>query len=135
SLRTIDPTTHVIQRLRRFGSTNDFIKRFGDPGENEFEERSSTIPQRLLLMNGELVREQLEDNMLLNAPPRLHALTKDPTSIVQMAYLGVLSRMPTSPELTHFQETLSATKRKARLRAIEDLYWSLINSTEFSWNH
>jgi hypothetical protein len=30
---------------------------------------------------------------------------------------------------------LKGTKGKARSKAMEDLYWTLFNTTEFSWNH
>ena len=44
----------------KFGQTNEFVKRYGDSGEDEFEGRGGTIPQRLLMMNGDMVRERLK---------------------------------------------------------------------------
>ena len=55
------------------------MKRYGDPGEEEFAGESGTIPQRLLLMNGKLVRERtegvlaMEDAALYQALHRLEA--------------------------------------------------------------
>ena len=40
----------------------DFVKSYGDFGENELDERTGTVPQRLLMLNGKLVRELTEPN-------------------------------------------------------------------------
>jgi hypothetical protein len=140
SLSTIDGEAHVIQRLAMFGQTNDFVKRYGDLGEDEFTSRSGTIPQRLLMMNGELVKERTKDNPLLSATTRIAMLTRDPQKQVEVAYLATLTRRPTDAERKHFVARLQDTDggggdRRTRQEALEDLYWTLINSTEFSWNH
>ena len=140
SLSTINGEAHVIQRIAMFGQTNEFVKRFGDLGEDEFTSRSGTIPQRLLLMNGELVKERTGENPIMNATSRLAGLTSKPEKQVEVAYLATLTRRPTEAELTHFVARLKDTEggdgdRRTRQEALEDLYWTLINSTEFSWNH
>ena len=48
TIHALDSSSHVIKRLQRFGETNEFVKRYGDKGENEFSESSGTIPQRLI---------------------------------------------------------------------------------------
>ncbi len=48
------------------------------------------------------------------------------------AYLCVLSRKPAEAEAEYFLNRLRDGKRK---RELEDLFWVLLNSTEFSWNH
>ena len=54
---------------------------------------------------------------------------------VETAYLICLTRLPTEAESDHFTAQLAGTEGNDRSRVVEDLYWSLINSTEFSWNH
>jgi hypothetical protein len=54
---------------------------------------------------------------------------------IQTAYLAVLTRPPSKAELLHFAGRLDGKKGKSRTQALEDLYWVLLNSTEFSWNH
>ena len=140
SLSTINGEAHVIQRIAMFGQTNDFVTRFGDLGEDEFTGRSGTIPQRLLLMNGELVKERTEENPVLSATTRIAMLTNKPDKQVEISYLAILTRRPTEAELAHFVARLKDTDggdgdRRTRQHALEDLYWTLINSTEFSWNH
>jgi len=54
---------------------------------------------------------------------------------VEIAMLSVLTRRPDEHELRHFTNRLAddgPTDRSARLG---DLYWTLLNSSEFSWNH
>jgi hypothetical protein len=47
----------------------------------------------------------------------------------------VLTRRPTAEESAHFVGRLAGTTGDDRKRRLGDLCWSLINSTEFSWNH
>ncbi len=135
SLTTIDREAHIFQRLSRFGQTNDFVKRYGDLGDEEFAETGGTIPQRLLLMNGELMHERTKENLVMNAATRIAALAGSDHNAVETAYLAIFTRRPTEAELTHFVSTLRGTKSGKRNRAMEDLYWALMNATEFSWNH
>ena len=101
-LQALDSNTHVIQKMRRFGETQDFVKRYGDPGEDEFDEKSGTIPQRLLLMNGKLVEERTKQDPIINSSTRLanHAPSDD--AILDAAFLAVLTRYPLPEERTHF---------------------------------
>ncbi|HEY1172916.1 MAG TPA: DUF1553 domain-containing protein [Verrucomicrobiae bacterium] len=135
SLRTIDAEAHILWQLTRFFQQGDFVKRYGDIGEDEFNQRSGTIPQRLLMMNGKLVDERSDENIVMNASTRIASLAPDDASAVETAYLCALTRRPTAAEQDHFVELLKGIKGKARFRVMEDLYWSLLNATEFSWNH
>ncbi len=133
SLVTIDANAHIIWQLAKFGQTNDFVKRYGDSGEDEFEDRGGTITQRLLLMNGELAKERTTENPLMNAATRL-PIVADDAAAIEASYLAVLTRRPTPAEKQMFLAALGKDKA-ARPQAFEDLYWVLLNSTEFSWNH
>jgi hypothetical protein len=134
SLSTIDADAHILSRLVKFGQTNDFVTRYGDIGEDEFAHRAGTIPQRLLMMNGNLVKERTDFNLVMNAASRIAVLTSDNDRAVEAAYLSLLTRRPTEEERAHFVSRLPQGGGE-RVKAIEDLYWVLINSTEFSWNH
>lgn len=134
-LQTIDGQAHVVQRLAMAGQIQQFVRRYGDLGDDEFTDQGSTIPQRLLMMNGELVRERTRPQPLVTATHRLATLCRDPRQQVEAAYLAVLTRRPTPEEARHFVARLQETAPGRRGRALEDLYWTLINSTEFSWNH
>ncbi len=134
SLTTLDADTHIVIRLTTLGARNEFLKRYGDIGEDEFENRGGTIPQRLLLMNGALVHDRTKEG-LFSAGTRIGWQARDDASAVRTVYLAVLTRVPTANELAHFEGRLAGLTGKTRSRFMEDLYWTLINSTEFSWNH
>jgi Protein of unknown function (DUF1549)/Protein of unknown function (DUF1553) len=131
---TIDGDAHVLWKLIRFGQTNDFLKRYGDAGQDEFAERGGTIPQRLMMMNGNLVKERTDQNIVLNASTRLALLSASDAQAIETAFLAVLTRRPSAAELEHFSTRFAEQKRN-RMQKMEDLYWTLFNTTEFSWNH
>ncbi len=132
-LTTIDSSAHIITRLMKFGQQNDFVKRFGDPGEDEFQDRGETVTQRLLLLNGNMVKERLENGF--NAPSHLAPLSPDPETAVEIVYLSTLSRRPTDEEKLTMVKTIESTSGNERGKEVVDLYWTLINSAEFRWNH
>lgn len=134
SFRALDSDAHILDRFRRFSETNDFVKRYGDQGENEFQEESGTIPQRLLLMNGKLVGERTGENPIMNSSTRVAHYSSSEKQAVEAAFLALLTRLPTTEESEHFAASLEKKNPKAKARASADLYWALINSTEFSWN-
>jgi hypothetical protein len=134
SLKTINSESNFFVRIGYYGSEKDFVRRYGDTGEDEFAGRGGTIPQRLLLMNGELVHQKTRDE-LFNAANLIASMAPDDRAGVQTAYLVVLTRQPTADELAHFSHRLEGSKEKDRAHRMEDIYWTLINSTEFSWNH
>ena len=133
SVSTIDAESHILVRLMRYGQQNEFVTRYGDTGEDEFEGRGGTIPQRLIMMNGKLVRERVDDNPM-NAGTRIAWMAPDDARAVEAAYLACLSRRPTPAESAHFESAL-ADRALSRAKRMEDLFWALVNSTEFSWNH
>ena len=135
SLKPIAANAHIIWQLSRSAQRSDFIKLYGDVGEDEFSATGGTIPQRLLLMNGNMVHERIKDNIVANAATRILATARDNPSAVEAAYLAVLSRRPSPKESAHFVAALDEGGRFARRNRMADLYWALLNSTEFSWNH
>ena len=134
-LKTIDAESHFFLKLQRFNQQDEFIKRYGDTGEDEFAEGGGTIPQRLLMMNGSLVQERTKEDFFNNASTRIAALAPDNKSAVETAYLVALSRRPTLTESQHFVQRIGDAQGEYRNQKLEDLFWSLLNSTEFSWGH
>lgn len=135
SLETLDGDTPLLLRVQKATDQNRFTERFGDAGENEMAEADGTIPQRLLVLNGDLVRKRTAGNPLFNAAGQIALFAADDREAIEVAYLAVLSRCPSSAETQHFLERLTTADRRERSRRIEDLYAALINSVEFSWNH
>ena len=135
SLATINADAHLFSQLGKFFQTSEFVQRYGDLGEDEFIDRGGTIPQRLLMMNGELVKERTDQNPVQNAATRIAMVTPKNEQAVEIAYLTTLTRRPTPVEREHFTKRLADREDRNRATAMEDLYWALLNSTEFSWNH
>jgi hypothetical protein len=150
SISTINAESHILVRLARYNQENEFVTRYGDSGEDEFDVHGGTIPQRLLTMNGQLVHDKIKDDFA-NAGTRIAWLAPNDAKAVEVAFLAVLTRRPTPAEAEHFEAALanrlhanqnaplssqgSTDKISNRHQQMEDLYWTLLNSTEFSWNH
>lgn len=133
-IQTVDHESHILIRLARAQATNEFVRRFGDAGDDELSRRGGTIPQRLLMMNGNLVKEQTKQE-LMTAAGLVADISQDNHAAIDGAYLCVLSRHPTPEEVAYFERQFTSPDAAPKSQRVEDLFWTLINSTEFSWNH
>jgi hypothetical protein len=133
AVTTINAESHIFVRILRLTGQNDFVKRYGDSGEDEFGGKGGTIPQRLLMLNGKLIQDRIQQS-IFNAATRIAWQAPENPRAVETAYLAVLTRRPTPEEAQHF-ETFLSEDSLGRPQKLEDLFWALINSTEFSWNH
>jgi hypothetical protein len=115
--------------------SSSFLEMFGRPSrdtglESERNNRPSS-EQRLHLLNSSHVLLKLEQSPLVqNLSPK----DKTPRDIADAMYLGILSRLPTSYELTKAEGYFQSGKSNKR-QATVDLAWALINSTEFLYRH
>jgi hypothetical protein len=132
-LTTIDDAAAFALQLLAFGSENDFVTRYGDTGEDEFDQENITITQRLLMMNGDMVRERTGENPVLNASSHINMFSPDDAATVDAVYLAVLNRYATPQARRKFAQRMRESA--SRQQAIEDLYWVLLNSSELAWNH
>lgn len=133
---TIDNDAHVIWKVIKVAQTNEFVTRYGDTGSDEFSVRAGTIPQRLLMMNGDFVKERTQFNPAMGAPARIAAMCTNEEAAIEAVYLSVLTRRPSPAELAHFvAQFADQSNDRSRANQVEDLYWTLVNSSEFSWNH
>ena len=135
SLKTINADMSYLVRLQQQNELDQFVKRYGDTGEDEFEDRAGTVTQRLLLMNGNLLQSRITNGNGSNASSRIAMITEDDQDAIESVYLAVLTRLPNQRELSHFLLKFRNESDNQRGRLIEDLFWTLTNSTEFSWSH
>ncbi len=91
------------------------------------------MTQRLLLMNGDMLREQLSNP--LSSVNHVARLSPDNETIVETIYLAVFTRRPSQEMLEHFSSQLEEVYGSEKIARVEDIYWTLINSSEFAWNH
>jgi hypothetical protein len=90
-----------------------------------------SLRQSLLLIGGDVIESKVLN--LNGYLANLLALGPEPDEIVENLYLRTLCRPPTSEELSHWSSEL---KQAASPReAAEDLFWALLNSREFMFNH
>lgn len=138
TLRTIDQNSHLFVRTLRYFRENDFVKEYGDLGDNELDERAGTISQALLRMNGKLATDAVKADPL-NATSRIATFAGNDAKCLETCYLVALSRRPSAPEAECLLPQLAAAQaskeKGAYSQAVEDIVWSLFNSPEFSWNH
>lgn len=132
-IKTTDRDSSLFLQLQTMAGTNDFVTQYGDIGEDEFNGDSITITQRLLMMNGKLLRELVESNPLLNASAHVRMFANDSPQIVEILYLSTLNRYPSPAEKKHFVSRIDCAEDAEE--ATEDLVWVLLNSSELAWNH
>ncbi len=134
-VRTVDEHSSIVTKLEKFGYLEDFMRDYGDRGEDEFVAQSVTIPQRLLVMNGDLIKDRVQSNPIMNASNRIAATAHDNSTAIEAVYLAALNRKPSVAEVEAMSEFLLEKKGEDRANAIGGVYWVLLNSTEFLWNH
>ena len=90
-----------------------------------------SLRQALLLIGGDVIEGKVShlNGYLAN----LLELNPEADEAVENLYLRVLCRLPTAEEQSRWSAEL---KQAASFReATEDLFWALLNSREFAFNH
>jgi hypothetical protein len=90
-----------------------------------------TLKQALLLIGGDAIDGKVSslNGYLMN----LLALNPSAAEVVEFLYYRTLCRAPTDEELSHWTTLLESSK--SLQEASEDLFWALLNSKEFAFNH
>ena len=89
------------------------------------------LSQALHLMNGSTVAQKIRQGKLI---PRRLQEKKTPHQIIEELYLRCFSRRPTESELKTLDGYLNEKGAKITL-VLEDIFWSILNSREFLFNH
>ena len=91
------------------------------------------MAQALHIANGDTLNQKLsaKDNRIA----RLIAGNTTNEEILDDAFLSALSRPPTATEKTRSLKLIAEAGEAERRAAIEDLYWGLLSSREFLFNH
>lgn len=113
-----------------------FLEAFGKPERLitcECERSSEpSMTQVLHLYNGETINKKLAATG--SAAEKATSET-DKVRIVEELYLAALSRLPTDAERGALVAELTTANPDDRRQTIEDLYWSVLTSREFLFNH
>jgi hypothetical protein len=89
-----------------------------------------TLSQALHLLNGETIQNKIRAGDVVK---RLLEGKKLPDEVIKTLYLRCLTREPTPEELAQIKKTL--TGQANQKDALEDVFWALLNSREFCFQH
>jgi hypothetical protein len=121
------------QQRRREDWMRQFIVAFGTDEGDETTTFNGSIPQSLMMFNGELIREAIS----LEPGTWLHQLSQNraaPQDKVQYLFIAGLGRKPKPEELTVATQILAARKGEVG-GMLQDMWWAILNSNEFIFNH
>jgi hypothetical protein len=82
------------------------------------------------LLNGETTTGKIVEGRLVE---KLLAASPEPTAVAEELYLRCLARKPTPAESGKIASRLQQAADKKG--ALEDLFWALLNTNEFIFNH
>lgn len=122
---------------RRDAWLGQFITTFGNDEGEETTNFQGTIPQALMMMNGELMAQAVggkPGSFLADVLEKAQLQTRfaPEVVVVNQLYLAALSRYPSTREMTMAKNFLNSSPDTIRI--MEDLFWALLNSNEFVLN-
>jgi hypothetical protein len=122
---------------RRDNWLRQFLFAFANDEAEESTSFQGTIPQALMMMNGDLMKQALSAKPgsflgQLLAEAQRHSISAE-NYVVDSLYLAALSRHPTNKEMTQAHQYLASFPDTQCV--LEDLFWALLNSNEFILNH
>lgn len=122
---------------RRDRWMRQFLFTFANDEAGEGSSFQGTIPQALMMMNGDLISEALSERpggFLSDVYERAVRQGRSPAAyMADQIYLATLSRSPTRNEVGMVGRFL--TEADAPIQVLQDLFWALLNSNEFVLNH
>jgi Protein of unknown function (DUF1549)/Protein of unknown function (DUF1553) len=125
---------------------SQFVLAFGNDAGGESTTFNGTIPQALMMFNGELIRNATDaknGSFLWD----LSNSSLKPQQQIDYLYKAGLARRPTKDEIGIANKLLIARATagrdkkkqvdpaKAKIAALQDIWWSILNSNEFIINH
>ncbi|MDA0586881.1 MAG: DUF1549 domain-containing protein [Planctomycetota bacterium] len=141
-----------------------FVQTFGTDENDESSSFNGTIPQALLLMNGQLMnnalsggRGSLISKVLASAdgkltdgetPPLKSARARQLAALraakaqgqnipakIETLFLVALARKPSDAEMNAFNEVYRNSNYSDQTQGLQDVFWAVLNSNEFIINH
>lgn len=114
-----------------------FLQSFGRPDriktcECERTEEPS-MAQVLHLANGDTINKKLRSDN--NRIAQLLEEKTAPQQMIEKAYLSALSRYPTASENQRILDILESAKKTDQRELLEDLFWAILSTREFLFNH
>ncbi|MEM9585697.1 MAG: DUF1549 domain-containing protein [Planctomycetota bacterium] len=119
------------QQRRRW--LQQFVVAFGTDEGDEATTFNGSIPQALMLFNGELSKNatSLAEGGFLD---RLAEQSRSPKDAVTRLFMTGLARRPTKKEMTIASQLMAAREGNPK-EMLQDLWWAILNSNEFIMQH
>jgi len=115
--------------------SSTFLDTFGrSPRDSgQFDERKThfTAAQRQYLLNSSALHSRMRDAAIQLARRQKN----DPKKLIDEIYLRILSRYPSEEEKAKFRVYQKHLDKKERYQAWQDLFWALVNTSEFVCHH
>jgi hypothetical protein len=131
------PSGWRAMQLPDVSADSYFLKTFGRPERNitcECERTADpSMTQVLDISNGDTINKKLESAN--SCVSRLLATNAPPAQIIEHAYLRAFSRFPSKQEENKLLQVINNTKTDDRRAAVQDMYWAVLSSKEFLFNH
>lgn len=89
-----------------------------------------TLSQALHLLNGETSNQKIQQGAIVAT---MQAAQVPPEQIIEKLYIRCLSRKPLPEEIAALRPLI--TEGGDQKRELEDIFWALLNSREFLFNH
>lgn len=113
----------------------EIIETFAD-GDASGTARETTILQALALMNGQFITQATGSTTTRILGAVADAPFLDVSEKIETLYLAALCRKPRQDELERLQKYIeSGSPKRDQSQALGDIFWTLLNSTEFLTNH
>jgi hypothetical protein len=106
-----------------------FTLTFGNDEGDEATTFNGTIPQALMMMNGEMIKDATSDKVI-----GMLVGGAGPSQAAEYLYLAALARRPAGNEISMAMGMIGS-RGGAVLTGYQDLWWALLNSNEFIFNH
>ena len=131
TLRT--PDSFGQQQLAQRSWLGQFTRQRETDEAGEISSFKGDIQQSLILMNGELMKKatKLESHTVLGKIVASANLTQVK---VQQLFMAALARHPSKEELTKIKQ-LSLQAQADEQQFLQDIWWALLNSSEFILDH
>ena len=131
TLRT--PDSFGQQQLAQRSWLGQFTRQRETDEAGEISSFKGDIQQSLILMNGELMKKatKLESHTVLGKIVASANLTQVK---VQQLFMAALARHPSKEELTKIKQ-LSMQAQADEQQFLQDIWWALLNSSEFILDH
>ncbi|MCC6356094.1 MAG: DUF1553 domain-containing protein, partial [Verrucomicrobiae bacterium] len=89
------------------------------------------LSQALHLLNGETTHQKIRQGGVVATLIK----EQSPALVIRELYLRCLQRVPTGEEERDLLAKVDAAPEAERQQVLEDIFWALLNSKEFVFNH